>query len=369
MDHKTIAIKHRRPLELFQQYWIHLVLWGGVWCFYTQFLGFQTQDWYQIIAFSLFLMPVTIGTTYYSIYHLIPVYLLPKHYASFVLYAVYMLIISAYFIVLSIYGGLIFLSNYDVQQMLPITQSLTLVFIGVYLIVFIASAFALLQQNYHALAKNQMLKNNILESELKLKEQKLNYLKMQIHPHFLFNTLNTLYGFALQKSDNTPHMILKLSNLLDYLLYQVDAPWVELGQEIRHIQDYIELEKLRFQDALDINFTLDGDWEHQSIAPMLLLPFVENAFKHGSRQNGTLLIRIHLKAVGGQLHFQISNTCESSVDQERGKGIGLQNIQKRLNLLYEGQHHLSMEFKNNLFVVNLQLKHPQTSIKTMHRTI
>ncbi|MBP2834332.1 histidine kinase, partial [Aquimarina sp. U1-2] len=102
------------------------------------------------------------------------------------------------------------------------------------------------------------LETKILETQLKLKDQELNYLKMQIHPHFLFNTLNTMYGFALKKADETPEMILKLSNLLDYLLYQVDKPFVALIDEINHIDDYIELEKMRFNDTLQVNFNTEN---------------------------------------------------------------------------------------------------------------
>ena len=129
------------------------------------------------------------------------------------------------------------------------------------------------------------LENKILETQLKLKEQQLNYLKMQIHPHFLFNTLNTMYGFALKKADDTPEMILKLSNLLDYLLYKVDKPFVLLADDIDHIKDYIELEKMRFNETLKIHFSTQNISENIKIAPMLLLPFIENSFKHGAIKN------------------------------------------------------------------------------------
>ncbi|MGH1336229.1 MAG: histidine kinase, partial [Aureispira sp.] len=126
---------------------LHTVLWGLVLLFFTQFLKFQTEDLDKIIHFSLLLMPVTIFTTYTTIYYLIPKYLLLKHYWTFLLYSIYLIILSAYFITLSIYGGLIFLSRLKIEEMLPISKSLLLVFVGVFTIVFIASVFSLERQN------------------------------------------------------------------------------------------------------------------------------------------------------------------------------------------------------------------------------
>lgn len=358
---KIFRMKTTEKKWSIQQFLIHAFLWAMVWLFYTQFLGFQDGDFYKVIGFSFFLMPVTIATTYTSIYYLIPKYLLTKRYDAFSLYALYTVIFSAYGIVISIYCGLIFLSNSNATEMLPITKSLLMVFIGVYLIVFLASAFFLLRYNQETLERNYELKQRLLEGELRLNEQKLAYLKMQIHPHFLFNTLNTMYGFALQKSDKTPDMILKLSNLLDYLLYQVDDQLVELKQEVQHIQDYIALEQLRFQERLQIQFLLEGTWEHILIAPMLLLPFVENAFKHGTMEQGVLTITIVLKVEQRRLHFRIQNTAhENVVTQGKHSGIGLKNVQKRLDLLYGENYALTVARKQYFYTVNLTLKEPKT---------
>ena len=193
----------------------------------------------------------------------------------------------------------------------------------------------------------------IQKTQLKLKEQELNYLKMQIHPHFLFNTLNTMYGFALKKADETPEMILKLSNLLDYLLYQVDKPFVSLNDEINHINDYIELEKMRFNDTLHINFETENILADTKIAPMLLLPFVENSFKHGSLKKGVLNVSIKLYCKKKSLFFEIKNT--STINAISENGIGLDNIKKRLDLLYKDQYTLTINNENGLFKVNLKL--------------
>jgi two-component system, LytTR family, sensor kinase len=178
---------------------------------------------------------------------------------------------------------------------------------------------------------------------------------MQIHPHFLFNTLNTMYGFALKKADETPEMILKLSNLLDYLLYNIDKPFVLLTDEINYIKDYIELEKMRFNDTLDISFNCNNISESIKIAPMLLLTFVENSFKHGRLKNSLLTIKIDLSCTAESILFSIENT--SSKSESSNKGIGLQNIQKRLDMLYKDQYHLKIDDSETVFKVNLELKH------------
>ena len=162
-----------------------------------------------------------------------------------------------------------------------------------------------------------------------------------------------MYGFALKKADQTPEMILKLSNLLDYLLYQSDKPFVQLTDEINHIQDYIALEKMRFHDTLNVSFSTNCISKDLKIAPMLLLPFVENSFKHGIIKNGELTINILLNCNNNNIQFNIENTCaENTINK---KGIGLENIKKRLDLLYANQYELDINTEDDFFKVDLKL--------------
>lgn len=331
----------------------HILFWLVVLMFYTYFFGVGSNNYNHAFNFSLFLMPITIATTYTSIYKLIPSYLITKLYFRFVLYSIYTLIISTYLILMSVFFSTTLLPSIEYKNIGPINRNLLFVIISVYLVVIIVSAFKLLKLNLKNSTKANALEKKILETQLKLKEQELNYLKMQIHPHFLFNTLNTMYGFALKKADQTPEMILKLSNLLDYLLYQVDKPFVSLSEEINHINDYIELEKLRFNKTLDINFDCDNIAETIKITPMLLLPFIENSFKHGQLLNGVLSIVIKLSFTDDNLLFYMQNS--NSKSDSSNKGIGLQNITKRLDLLYKDQYNLKIEDTETLFKVHLKL--------------
>lgn len=214
---------------------------------------------------------------------------------------------------------------------------------------------SLLNYNFKTLSRNKELQNKILETQLQMKEQELHYLKRQIHPHFLFNTLNTIYGFALKQSKYTPEIILKLSNLLDYILYQVNKPRVSLKEEVLHIKEYIELERIRFQDTLKVTFNSNEIDEKIQIAPMLLIPFVENAFKHGDLDDGFLKIEIEIKVTPKKMYFTIKNTVRDAEHTNEKAGIGLENSRKRLELNYPDNYKLTNKVKNNWYFVELEI--------------
>ncbi|ARV10710.1 histidine kinase [Winogradskyella sp. PC-19] len=335
----------------------HILFWVFIVFFFTSIFGVGNTIDMNVIYFSLFLMPVTIAATYISIYKLLPDYLITKRYFLFGLYSIYTLIILVFSAVFSIFFALAFLTDFKFEKMTVLSKSSVFIITCICLVVIVVSAFKLLKLNLKQSNKNTKLEAKILEAQLKLKEQELKYLKMQIHPHFLFNTLNTIYGFALKKSEQTPEMILKLSNLLDYLLYQVDKPSVSLAEEINHIKDYISLEETRFNDTLDISFKESSCSETLTVAPMLFLPFIENSFKHGKIIDGKLSITIAFVCTAKSIDFTISNSHEKTLSKPHG--IGLENIKKRLELLYKNQYDLKItETKNNYKVqLKLDLKH------------
>jgi len=343
-------------LGIGRKFLVHSLVWLVVLLYFTFFFGFEDSGFKQVMTFSSFFLPVTIMTTYIFIYRIIPRYLIPKKYLPFGLYTLAAFVISAFYITISTFYAKVLTSGYDYQDSFPITKSLIYIMISVYLVVVLASAFSLLKYNYSTAAKNEELKNRILEAQLKLKEQELQYLKMQIHPHFLFNSLNTIYGLSLANHPTTSEMILQLSDLLDYILYQTKKPVVLLKDEIRHISNYIHLEKKRFQDLLIVDFEIEEFAEEIQIAPMLLLPFVENCFKHGRSAYGKLEISIKLKVKNEQLIFMIENSKAQLSAENSENGIGLENIKRRLDLLYENNYQLDIKNSTDHYHVKLILK-------------
>lgn len=236
------------------------------------------------------------------------------------------------------------------------SRNYVFVLILVYLIVGLVSFVRLLKHSFETSAKNTALENKILEGSLHLKEQELHYLKKQIHPHFLFNTLNTIYGFSMRKSEETPELILKLSNLLDYILYQVQKPTVPLIEEIAHIEEYISLEKIRFQDTLKVSFNTKNIDKNIEVPPMLFIPFVENAFKHGAIIDDYLTVEIQLEIKEERLMFESTNSYRGKEEGLTSIGLGLQNIEKRLELLYGENYELKSNASTKKYSVDLIIK-------------
>ncbi|SRX55579.1 sensor histidine kinase [Aequorivita sp. CIP111184] len=177
----------------------------------------------------------------------------------------------------------------------------------------------------------------------KLKTE-LNLLKSQINPHFLFNTLNNIYSLARKKSDKTPEVVLKLSKLLRFVMYETQHQYIPIKKELDFLKDYIELHKIRYNERLRIDFNYEVDDLSTQIMPHILTPFVENAFKHGASQSTeATLISIELKIYQNQLNYKVENSFEPTHLDNEENGIGLRNLQRQLELMYK---NFSMETKN-----------------------
>ncbi len=193
------------------------------------------------------------------------------------------------------------------------------------------------------------------EREKQYLETELNFLKTQIHPHFFFNTLNNLYSLTLKKSEQAPEVVLKLSALMSYMLYESNAPKVSLSKEITYLQNYLDLEKLRFGQRLAVLFEIEGQIEEVNIPPMILILFVENSFKHGVKNNlNKIRIEISLRIEGGFLYFRIKNPLGENASTGN-TGIGLKNARRRLELLYGNNYLLDLSEKENEFIVSLKM--------------
>jgi LytS/YehU family sensor histidine kinase len=190
----------------------------------------------------------------------------------------------------------------------------------------------------------------------------LAFLKSQVNPHFLFNTLNNVYSLAELKSDDAPAAILKLSHLMRYMLYEAHAPRVPLTNEIEHLRTYVDLQRLRLDpDQVPIDFIIEGDPHGHLIEPMLLIPFVENAFKHGISFQHPSDINLHLRVDDHGLAFTVRNrvvfgpTSETPAGANPVGGVGLTNVRQRLKLLYPGRHELALNRTKTYFIAILNL--------------
>jgi len=195
-----------------------------------------------------------------------------------------------------------------------------------------------------------------LETLLKLKETELKLLKSQIQPHFLFNTLNNLYSLALEKSDRTPDLIIRLSDMLSYIVYDCKSERVALSKEIDFIKNYIELQKVRYETC-DIAFSYKIDRDDKLIAPMILHTFVDNCFKHGAEKDpGNPWIKINITSDNDLLFLSVINSVNGHVENDNNPGIGIINTKKRLELMYRERHELVMHNSVKKYAVFLKMQ-------------
>lgn len=210
--------------------------------------------------------------------------------------------------------------------------------------------------------------NNNLQNKLLAETQRttteLIYLRKQTNPHFLFNSLNSIYSLAYKKSDLVPDAIITLSELMRYMLYETDNKTVLLEKEINYIKNYIELQKLRLNNIEDIIINIHGETKNKFIEPLLLISFIENAFKYGTDYKGKAHVKIKINIEQNILDFWVENKVEKYVTDPDNSGIGMNNIESRLKLLYPDAHRLSITKKGDWYCVHLNLKldQIQTSI-------
>ena len=200
------------------------------------------------------------------------------------------------------------------------------------------------------------LKQSTQQLRIEKQAAELNYLRSQTNPHFLFNTLNNIYSLARDKSDLAPESILRLSKILRFMLYETGGDYIAIEQEMKIINDYIALEKLRYDDSLRVNFNHDIEDMKQALPPLLLIPLVENAFKHGVSETRHLpFVTIHLSLRNRQLAFVVKNSAEAFAGEGRVKeNIGLANLRRQLELLYK-EHELSVQQGESMFTATLKI--------------
>lgn len=217
------------------------------------------------------------------------------------------------------------------------------------LIAFLLSTIIRITQEWY---KTEKQKKEIVNEKL---ISELSFLKSQVSPHFLFNTLNGIYSLALKKSNETPRAILKLSGLMRHMLYESERENVLLEKEIEYLENYVDLQKMRLSKESDVKFDVVGNIENKLIHPMLLIPFIENAFKHGQDRSG-VRINILIELKGAELCMKVNNKISTSSVKDESSGIGLENVKKRLDLLYANSFSLKSRELNDVHFTKLTLK-------------
>lgn len=327
----------------------HLLFWSLSWYILLRiFMGSDEISTIDLIYTTVFIVPVA-GSVYVNLRWLIPAFLEKRRHLP---YFVLLILATAGFTWLNILifsrlvdlilPGYYFISYYEFSDLLKFFISFMLI-----------TSLLKLSKGWFQLTE---ARGNIAKLEKERAMAELETLKGQVNPHFLFNSLNTLYALVLKKSDNAPGYILKLSGLLRYLLYETSSPLVDLGKELSCTYDYIELQRLRAGELARIHYESSGEVEHKKIAPLLFLPLVENSFKHGIKgETGSSFIDIRIAIGDKELVFDIRNNpgITDNAGISKAAGIGLENLRKRLDLVYPGKYQLEKSEDKDAFHVKL----------------
>lgn len=225
---------------------------------------------------------------------------------------------------------------------------------------FISSFFVAGASTIYKIVSDWLLhQREVKQLETQTMQSELKFLKSQINPHFLFNTLNNLYALTLKKSDKAPEIVLKLSEMMRYMLYECNEKKVRLEKEVNYLKNYLDLESLRQHDNVRIDLKVNGHIKDQQLAPLLFIPFIENSFKHGlNNQIKEGFVDIVLNVHQKQMQLKIINSKAQHSPQtefKRSGGIGLVNVRRRLKILYPKQHNLDINETPNTYEITLDL--------------
>ncbi|NLR93916.1 MULTISPECIES: sensor histidine kinase [Flammeovirga] len=333
------------------------LFWGVMFSITILFLGHFHHDYFNTFIFCLIWFPFNIGITLYINKVLIKNFLHAKRYVKFFTYLIYSFIVSSWIQILLIYLFFIVIVDLEFKSINPMINDLSMLWFVQMFISVLYTAIYQLKEEQLKKEKIHLLEKEKLQISVQLKELELNTLKDQIHPHFLFNTLNNIYGLALEKSDELPQILLQLSGLLDYLVYQSKEEDVDVKKELKVIQQYLELEKLRFDDKLNIETEFHVNTATIKITPFLLFPMVENAFKHGIRSNQDhSFLSIKSDYHASNFSFEVKNSKPQKIVPPLKGGTGLINLKKRLELCYPNKHELIINDEKLQYSITLKLE-------------
>jgi len=342
----TITLKH------------HIVFWTIYFLINTFRWGRYFDDFLYSFQSGLLGFPIHIFLCYLNIYVLMPRFIFKKKYSLFILFllsSIFMMVVVKFNLTYYLLNSNVWPEGPEIVNTLTANYVMDMMIGELYVITFVTAIKI----------TSDWIKENKRSSDLEKAqlETQLLFLRSQVSPHFFFNTLNNIYSLSLEGSKRTPKVILKLSELMRYLIYDTKNKRQDLKNEIICIQNYLELEKIRYSDNLEINMNIIGQIEGKVIAPILLLSFVENAFKHGANKSiDKIKIDIDFNVKGDFLNFKIVNQIpvrskNKQIFKRNQGGIGLSNVKKRLKLGYKkDDYKMSINSSNNLFTVKLKIK-------------
>ncbi|WP_084399581.1 sensor histidine kinase [Pseudotamlana agarivorans] len=313
--------------------------------------GSYFNDYWYSLKSNLVEFPIHIIIVYINIYYLIPRFILRKKYWTYILY----LVISLFMVYLVRTGLNYVLVTKDIWpeaetpgEFMSLNHIIAVILGELYVIGFTTAIKIVIDWSIEKRLNEDLAKLQ-MSTELK-------YLRTQIQPHFFFNTLNNLYALTLSKSDNAPNLVLKLSDMMQYILYEVNSSKASLLKEINHINNFIEIERIRFNDRVHAEMDITGDIEDICVPPLLLLSFVENCFKHGMKQNDQLKIHMSFEVLNsGYLEINITNNFNPNALNNETSGIGNQNAKRRLNLLFSNNYILDSTVEDNMYKLYLKI--------------
>ena len=326
-----------------QRVLLHILFWLAVLLFFN-FVFRYKQTPLEVLWVSAVFLPGHLIFAYSLNYYLFPRYVLKGKIPASVIGLFVILAISLFYLRLAD----VYVLHYSGRDAIWLPENLPRSIYALFSVGWIAVTIKLVRQWYREKEVQQQLEKEKLKVELQL-------LRAQLHPHFLFNTLNSIYAFSLEKSEHAPQLVLKLSALLRYILYECNAPVIPLTTEIDIIRNYLQLEGMRFGDRLETSLQFSGDWKDKTIAPLLLFPFVENSIKHGiSKQTDKSWISLDLHVAENVLRLKLINSRDPlETAAANTGGLGLSNVRKRLELLYPGSHTLKCTADDDTWQVDL----------------
>jgi sensor histidine kinase YesM len=329
----------------------HILFWVCYFTFNVIRWGSYFDDYWYSFRSNIVAFPPNILLAYFNIYFLIPKFILKKKYRSYILYfSISLLLIYVlrtgliYFLI----SENIWPEAYEAQDTFSFNH-LVVVLLGELYIVALATAIKLAVDWIYERKRVEKLEEIQLKTEL-------DFLKSQIQPHFFFNTLNNLYALTIEKSDIAPSVVLKLSDIMQYVLYDVREPKIRLYDEIKYIQNYIDLERLRYGDRIDSNTEIKGEISNIMVPPLLFLPFIENCFKHGVKANDKIEVEISFEMLKNKiLLFKVVNSFDQLTNMDSNQGIGIQNVKRRLELLFKKTFKLKTTIDKKEYCVELKI--------------